>query len=89
MAKVTLAADEEIYDLLDYQYIKNYLGDLNVNILFSCVNTEKWTDDSWVEKDGSQYYIIKLPYDLVKTMNKEQVRELMLEKALERLQQAA
>ena len=89
MAKVTVAANEEVYDLLDYEYIKNYLGDLNVNILFSCVNTKKWADDSWVEKDGSQYYIIKLPYDVVKTMNKEQVRALMLEKAQERLQQAA
>lgn len=89
MAKVTLAADEEVYDLLDHQYIKNYLGDLNVNILFSCVNTNKWTDDSWIEKDGTPYHIIKLPYDVVKTMNKEQVRELMLEMLEKRLQQAA
>ena len=89
MAKVTIAADEEVWKLLDYEYIQDYLGDLNVNILFSCVNTKKWADDSWIEKDGSQYYIIKLPYDLVKTMNKEQVRALMLEKAQERLQQAA
>jgi hypothetical protein len=53
------------------------------------VNTNKWADDSWIEKDGSQYYIIKLPYDLVKTMNIEQVRALMLEKTQERLQLAA
>ena len=89
MAKVTIAADEEVWKLLDYEYLQDYLGDLNVNILFSCVNTNKWADDSWIEKDGSQYFIIKLPYDVVKTMNKEQVRALMLEKALERLQQAA
>ncbi len=89
MAKVTLAANEEIWDLLDDEYIQNFLGDLNVNILFSCVNTNKWKDDSWVEKDGTPYHIIKLPYDVVKSMNKEQVRALMLEKALERLQQAA
>ena len=89
MAKVTLAANEDIWDLLDDEYIQDYLGDLNVNILFSCVNTNKWADDSWIEKDGTQYYIIKLPYDLVKTMNIEQVRALMLEKTQERLQQAA
>ncbi len=89
MAKVTLAANEEIWDLLDDEYIQDYLGDLNVNILFSCVNTNKWSDDSWVEKDGTPYHIIKLPYDLVKTMNKEQVRALMLEKTQERLQLAA
>ena len=89
MAKVTLAANEDIWDLLDDEYIQDYLGDLNVNILFSCVNTNKWSDDSWVEKDGTPYHIIKLPYELVKTMNKEQVRALMLEKALERLQRAA
>lgn len=89
MAKVTIAANEEVWELLDYEYIQDYLGDLNVNILFSCVNTKKWADDSWIEKDGSQYYIIKLPYDVVKSMNKEQVRALMLEKALERLQLAA
>ncbi len=89
MAKVTIAADEEVWKLLDYEYIQDYLGDLNVNILFSCVNTKKWADDSWIEKDGSQYYIIKLPYDLVKTMNIEQVRALMLEKTQKRLQLAA
>ncbi|HOY05891.1 MAG TPA: hypothetical protein PLO67_10845 [Saprospiraceae bacterium] len=89
MAKVTLAANEEIWDLLDDEYIQNFLGDLNVNILFSCVNTNKWKDDSWVEKDGTPYHIIKLPYEVVKSMNKEQVRALMLEKTLERLQQAA
>ena len=78
MAKVTLAANEEIWDLLDDEYIQNFLGDLNVNILFSCVNTNKWKDDSWVEKDGTPYHIIKLPYEVVKSMNKEQVRALML-----------
>jgi hypothetical protein len=46
-------------------------------------------DDNWIGADGTQFHIIKLPYDLVKTMNKEQVRELMLQKAEERLQQAA
>ncbi len=60
-----------------------------MNILFSCVNTNNWADDSWVEKDGSRYFIIKLPYDVVKTMNKEQVRELMLNMLEKRLQQAA
>lgn len=89
MAQVTIAANEEIWDLLDDEYIQNYLGDLNVNILFSCVNTNKWADDSWVEKDGTPYHIIKLPYEVVKSMNKEQVRALMLEKTLERLQQVA
>jgi hypothetical protein len=89
MAKVTIAANEEVWELLDYEYIQDYLGDLNVNILFSCVNTNKWKDDSWIEKDGTPYHIIKLPYDVVKSMNKEQVRALMLEKALERLQLAA
>ena len=89
MAKVTVAANEEIYDLIDYEYVEDRLGNLNVNILFSCVTTNKWADDSWIEKDGTPYHIIKLPYDVVKSMNKEQVRALMLEKALERLQQAA
>lgn len=89
MAKVTIAADEEVWKLLDYQYIQDYLGDLDVNILFSCVNTNNWADDNWVEKDGSRYFIIKLPYDLVKTMNKAQVRELMLNMLEQRLQQAA
>ncbi len=89
MAQVTFASDEAVYNLLDREGIMERFQQLNVSIIFSCVKTEKWADDSWIEKDGSQYYIIKLPYDLVKTMNIEQVRALMLEKTQERLQQAA
>ena len=89
MAEVTFAADEAVYNLLDRDGIIERFRQLNVSIIFSCVKTDDWADDSWIEKDGSQYYIIKLPYDLVKTMNIEQVRALMLEKAQERLQQAA
>ena len=89
MAKITLAANEDVYDLLDYEYIQQFLGELKVNIVFSCVNTDDWVDDSWISEEGIPSHIIKLPYDKVKTMMKEDVRELMLKKAQERLQQAA
>jgi len=89
MVKITLAANEEVYSLLDYEYVSQCLGDLNVNILFSCVNSYDWEDDSWINEEGIPSFIIKLPYEQVKTMEKEQVRELMLEKAQERLQAAA
>jgi hypothetical protein len=89
MAKVTFAVDEAVYNLLDRDGIIERFRQLNVSIIFSCVKTDDWADDSWIDQDGTPFHIIKLPYDVVKTMNKEQVRALMLQKALERLQQAA
>ncbi len=89
MAQVTFAADDEVFDLLDIKPIEQKFEHLNVNIIFSCVNTDDWSDDSWISEEGIPSHIIKLPYDKVITMNKEQVRALMLEKALERLQRAA
>ncbi len=89
MAQVTFAADEAVYNLLDRDAIMERFRQLNVSIIFSCVKTDDWEDDSWIEKDGTPFHIIKLPYDVVKTMNKEQVRELMQEMLEERLQQAA
>jgi hypothetical protein len=89
MAQVTFAADDEVFDLLDIKPIEQKFGHLNVNIIFSCVNTDDWSDDSWITDEGIPSHIIKLPFDKVKSMNKEQVRELMLQKAQERLQQAA
>jgi hypothetical protein len=85
MPEIRLAADEDVYRLLDADYIKDRLGDLNVNIIFSCVNSAGWADDSWIEEGGTPSHIIKLPYDQVKGMDAEAVRELMLQKALERL----
>jgi hypothetical protein len=35
MANVTLAANKEVCDLLDYEYVEHQLGDLKVNILFA------------------------------------------------------
>lgn len=89
MAQVTFAADEAVYNLLDRDGIMERFQQLNVRIIFSCVKTDDWADDSWIDQDGTPFHIIKLPYDVVKTMNKEQVRALMLEKTQERLQQAA
>jgi len=89
MAQVTFAADDEVFDLLDIKPIEQKFGHLNVNIIFTCVKTDDWSDDSWISDEGIPSHIIKLPYEKVKYMNKEQVRALMLEKALERLQQAA
>ena len=89
MAKVTFAADEAVYNLLDPDCIEQQLSHINVNFIFSCVNSDNWTDDNWIGADGTPYHIIKLPYDVVKLMNKEKVRALMLEKAQERLQLAA
>ncbi|MBL7783255.1 MAG: hypothetical protein JNM22_18640 [Saprospiraceae bacterium] len=89
MAEVTFAADESVYNLLDRDVIMERFRQLHASIIFSCVQTDDWADDSWVDMDGTPFYIIKLPYDTVKTMNKEQVRELMLNMLEKRLQQAA
>lgn len=89
MAQVTFASEEDVYHLLDPDYIEQQFSHTNVNFIFSCVNSDDWLDDSWISEEGVPSHIIKLPYDKVKSMNKEQVRELMLAKAQERLQQAA
>ena len=89
MAQVTFASDEDVYHLLDPDYIEQQFSDINVNFIFSCVDSDDWTDDEWIGTNDTPYYIIKLSYDVVKSMNKEQVRALMLAKALERLQQVA
>jgi hypothetical protein len=62
---------------------------VNVNIVFSCVNSYDWEDDTWTDKDGTLCFIIKLPSEKVKAIEINEVRELMLEKAQERLHQAA
>ena len=89
MAEVTFAADEAVYNLLDRDGIIDRFRQLNVSIIFSCVKTDDWADDSWIDTDGTPFHIIKLPYDVVKTMSKEQVRNLMLEMLEKRLKQAA
>lgn len=89
MVNITLAAEEDVFDLLDVNYVEQNLPNLESKILFSCVDSDSWQDDSWVHTDGTQFHIIKLPYLEVKAMPKEKVRELMLQKAWERLRQVA
>ncbi len=89
MEKVNLAVDQDVYDLLDTEYVEQNLADADVYITFSCVKSENWKDDTWIGEDGTISYVIKLPYTKVKRMKKENIRKLMLTKALERLRQVA
>lgn len=89
MAKVNLAVDQDVYDLLDTEFVEENLSGADAYITFSCVKSENWQDDNWIGEDGKPSYVIKLPYAKVKRMKKENVRKLMLAKALERLQQVA
>lgn len=89
MAKVNIAVDQDVYDLLDTEFVEQNLSDADVFITFSCVKSDDWQDDTWIAEDGTQSYVIKLPYTKVKRMKKENIRKLMLTKAQEKLRQVA
>lgn len=88
MAQVTREADQDVFDLLDSQYVEEHVQD-DVYIIFACVAPDNRKDDTWVSDDGKPSYLITLPYSKVKGMQREEVRDLMLSKAKERLAHAA
>ncbi len=88
MAKVFREADEEVFDLLDPDFIEQHIQ-ADVNLIFACVAPDDREDDMWISEDGKPSYLIVLPFEQVRVMKKERVRDLMLLKAQERLRQVA
>lgn len=84
MAQVIREADQDVFDLLDPEYVEQHVQN-DVYIIFACVAPDNRKDDTWISDDGKPSYLISLPYKKVKRMNKEKVRKLMLEKARERI----
>ncbi len=80
---VIKAADNDIFDKIDTEYIsKQFSGLENTSIAFIC-GRKGGEEDEWVGGDGVRYIVIHLPYDEVRRL--EDVRPMMLAKARERL----
>ncbi len=88
MSKVIREADDEVFDLLDVDYIEQQIQD-DVVLFFACFEPNDREDDVWVSETGKLSYVITLPFDQVKGKTKEQVRELMLDRAQECMLQEA
>ena len=88
MSQVIREADKDVFELLDSEYVEQQIQD-DVVIFFTCFEPNNREDDTWLDDEGKLSLLITLPYEEVKGNEKEQVRELMLSKAIERLAQAA
>lgn len=81
--KVLKVVDEDINDKIDTEYIEEELGSFqNIGIVYICTS-EGGAEDEYVDPNGTQIYIIHIPYELAK--KNFDVRPLMLSKAKERL----
>lgn len=81
--KVLKVVDEDINDKIDIEYIENELGSFqNIGIVYICT-IEGGAEDEYIDPDGTQVFIIHIPYELAK--KNLDVRPIMLSKAKERL----
>ncbi len=80
---VVKVVDQDIAEKVDTQYIEAQFPKLeNIGIVFICTR-EGGEEDEWTEADGQHYIVIHLPYKDVQ--NSQDVRQMMLKKAKERL----
>lgn len=80
---VTKAADYDVFDKIDTQFISDQFAELeNIGIVFIC-GKEGGEEDDWTEEDGMRYIVIHLPYEEVRQL--KDIRPMMLKKAEERL----
>jgi len=85
MAFVTGMIEEDVSTKIDLDFVQVSLKNVdNTVINFICLNEEDWDNDSW-QKKGKKYYRIILPYNKVKNMDADAVRQWMLRLAEERL----
>ena len=87
MARVNSIVDHDVADLVDDDYVQQRIQ-ADVYITFACVAPNNRKDDQWV-KNGKTYLVIQLSYEQVKASTRAEVRQLMLDKALERLREVA
>lgn len=84
--KVLKVVEEDIAHKIDTAYILEQFRHIDkVAITFMCTRDERELDD-WTDEKG-RHIVIRLPYKQVKKLN--DVRPLMLEKAMERLESVA
>lgn len=86
---VTKIVEQEVADKIDTQYISAQFSHVqNVGIVFLCTQDENdQEEDEWVDDKGRHNFIIRLPYDLVKSS--PDVRDFMVAIVKERLGEAA
>ncbi|MEK7257556.1 MAG: hypothetical protein AAB316_22565 [Bacteroidota bacterium] len=86
MVNVTSIAEHDVLDKVDIYFVEEALADMkeNIAIIYVCANDDWRKDDAW-KKKGKKYYRIVMPYDKVKNMDAEAVRQWMLRLAEERL----
>lgn len=84
---VVKTVEQDIADKIDTQYVAAQFTHVkNVCINFLCTLDDQ-EEDEWIdEDDGTHYFIIRLPYDLVK--NSPDVRDFMVSIVKERLGEA-
>lgn len=80
---VVKVADQDTFDKVDTQYIKDQFSHLqNIGIVYICT-PEGGEEDDWTDDDGLRHIVIYLPYEEVR--NTLDARPLMLRRAKERL----
>lgn len=88
MANVIRIADQDVFELLDSEYVEQQIPQ-DVVIFFACVAPNDRQDDTWVNDEGKLSLLVTLLYEQVKGQKKSKVRKLMLAKVQERLGLAA
>ena len=86
---VTKIVEQEVADKIDTQYVSAQFSHVqNVGIVFLCTQDENdQEEDEWVDDKGRHNFIIRLPYDLVKSS--PDVRDFMVAIVKERMSKAA
>lgn len=84
---VVKIAFEEVADKIDTQYVSAQFPHLeHVGITFLCTPDDE-EEDEWVDENGKQQYIIRLPYEMVRQSS--DIRAFMVAKVKERLGEMA
>ncbi len=86
---VVKIVEQEIADKVDTQYVAaQFPHRPNVGITFLCTQDENdQEEDEWIDEKGRHQFIIRLPYDVVRTSS--DVRAFMVAKVKERLGEVA
>ncbi|MCB0543404.1 MAG: hypothetical protein KDC70_07790 [Saprospiraceae bacterium] len=86
---ITKIVEQAVADKIDTQYVSAQFPHVqNVGIVFLCTQDETdQEEDEWVDDKGRHNFIIRLPYDLVKSS--PDVRDFMVAIVKERLGETA
>ncbi|MCB9305513.1 MAG: hypothetical protein H6565_02860 [Lewinellaceae bacterium] len=86
---ITKIVEQAVADKIDTQYVSAQFSHVqNVGIVFLCTQDETdQEEDEWVDDKGRHNFIIRLPYDLVKSS--PDVRDFMVAIVKERLGETA